>query len=413
MATKKPLCNYSGSVQEMSSTDIPYSAQVYHGIEAAGALSFDNSSHVLTIASGTNTYWHHGVRYTTSSAITCDLDDYVTLTANTLYYVYFEDATGTLKASASIWYLKLKCPVATVYWNGSAGAVTRETHGHTRNIDWHINAHLTIGARYYSGLDLTKPTTSDDATLTIGSGVIYDEDLAYTIAEQTACRVFYLASSSKYTFADYSLPYPGTSGAPQYLDTDTYTLTAVGSNKYACYWVYATGDISRPIYIVPSAISTPYNTVALARAETPPALTGYGLSPELKLIYRFIYNGDGNFQESADYRTSSSLPSGYIASTTAAAVSFTPSGNVAATNVQTAIEELDTEKSATSHTHSDATTGTAGFMSATDKTKLDGLTGDSGLFEIDIDGGLMPVTDNLTDEYYELDVNNDIMPIAA
>jgi hypothetical protein len=124
--------------------------------------------------------------------------------------------------------------------------------------------------------------------------------------------------------------------------------------------------------------------VALARAETPPALAGFGLTPEMKLIYRLIYNGDGHFQESADYRTSSSLPSGYIASTTAGAVSFTPSGNIASTTVQAAIEELDADISAM-----------------------------TGLFEVDVDGGLMPVTDSLTDEYYELDVNDDIMPIAV
>jgi hypothetical protein len=42
-----------------------------------------------------------------------------------------------------------------------------------------------------------------------------------------------------------------------------------------------------------------------------------------------------------------------------------------------------------------------------------GQGGPSGLFEIDIDGGLMPVTDDLSDEYYELDANGDIQPIAA
>ena len=38
---------------------------------------------------------------------------------------------------------------------------------------------------------------------------------------------------------------------------------------------------------------------------------------------------------------------------------------------------------------------------------------DSGLFEIDISGGLQPVTNNLTDNYYELDVNDDIQPLVA
>ena len=37
----------------------------------------------------------------------------------------------------------------------------------------------------------------------------------------------------------------------------------------------------------------------------------------------------------------------------------------------------------------------------------------SFLFEIDINGDLMPVTAVITDQYYELDGNNDVMPKAA
>jgi hypothetical protein len=36
-----------------------------------------------------------------------------------------------------------------------------------------------------------------------------------------------------------------------------------------------------------------------------------------------------------------------------------------------------------------------------------------GLFEIDINGDLEPVTDSVTDQYYELDGSDDIMPKAA
>jgi len=322
---------------------------LHHGVESIGAVSFDNATHVLSVATGM-TYWYKGKEIVTG-ALTCDLDleadrDHAsaTLTDRTLYFLYFKDATGKLYWSPTFWDLKEAVPVATVYWNGTAGATSIEAHNHTRDIDWHINAHLTIGARYYSGLDLTKPTVADDATLTIAAGVIYDEDIRHSTAEQTTCRVFYLAAAGSYTFADYSLPYPGTSGDPQYLDTDTYTLTSVEDNKYVCYWVYDTTDKDRPIYIIPSAISATYGTVSAARLETPPSLAGYGLTPEMKLIYRFIYKGDGSFIESTDYRTSASLPSGFIASTTAGSVTFSPAGNIAATNVQGAIEELDSEK---------------------------------------------------------------------
>ena len=322
----------------------------YHGVQSYGTLSFNNSTHVVQLAAGTNTYWYQGVKYTTANAITCDLDDYVTLTANTLYFVYFDDATGTLKASDTVWDLKTKVPVATVFWNGSAGSVCREYHNHTRDLDWHTNAHLTIGARYYSGLDKTAPTTAADATLTITAGAIYDEDLVSTIAQQTTSRIWYQVSSGVYTFVDSSLPYAGSSGDPKWLDTDDYTLKSVDNNDHVCMWVYATPDIDRPIHIIPTQASVAPSLLATARAEAPPSLAGLNLAPEMKLIWKFIYKGDGEFQEAVDYRNASVLPAGGTASTTASSVSFVPSGNIAATTVQTAIEELDSEKAAVAQT---------------------------------------------------------------
>jgi hypothetical protein len=157
-------------------------------------------------------------------------------------------------------------------------------------------------------------------------------------------RGLYKTGASAWTFTDYSLPYTGTAGAPTFLDTDTYTLSTFAAGDFVNYWVYATNDIGKPIYIVPSHRAAALTTLANARVETAPDLSTFGASAEMKLIYRFIYNGAGQFQESADYRQVSSLPSGGTASTTAGAVSFVPSGNIAATTVQTAIEELDTEK---------------------------------------------------------------------
>jgi hypothetical protein len=116
----------------------------------------------------------------------------------------------------------------------------------------------------------------------------------------------------------------------------------------------------------------------------------------MKLIYRWIYKGDGQYQEGSDYRTSSSLPGGATATVPASQISFAPAGGIAAANVQAAIEELDTEKVPTTRT----LTGTApitiagsnsaqdlsadrtiaivaatalvpGSMSAADKAKLD------------------------------------------
>jgi hypothetical protein len=224
----------------------------------------------------------------------------------------------------------------------------------------HIWAHDTIGCRYESGAGLTLPTTENDASLQIETGTFHDEDQETVTGQCTTMRGWYKASANVFTFANYALPYLGTSGQPQFLDTDTYSLANVAANDFACYWVYASLDDARPIYIIPTHAANDYGTIAAARAEAPPSLAGLNFNAELKLIYRFIYKGDGNFQESADYRLSSPVPSGGLTSITAGSVSFTPSGNIASSSVQAAIEELDSEKQATmtKASASDIVTGT-------------------------------------------------------
>lgn len=74
-------------------------------------------------------------------------------------------------------------------------------------------------------------------------------------------------------------------------------------------------------------------------------------------------------------------------------ITFTPSGDITSTNVQDAIEELDAEKAPQSHVgstgvseHGVATGVVAGFMSPTDKSKLDGIS--SGATANDTDANL-------------------------
>ena len=317
-------------------------AKTFHGVQAIGAITFVDATHILSVA--TITYWYAGVKYTTAAPTACDIDTYEALAANTTYFFYFDAAAGTLKAKATVFNLMVDVPVATVFWNGTSGAVVHEAHGYNRSLDWHSWAHDTIGARYQGGLDKTKPTTTFDNALSITGGNIHDEDLDYTIGNpQTTCRIVYQVSLGVYTWVNSAFPYPGADGEPQYLDIDTWTLTDIGHSDFGCMWVYATMDQDRPIYIIPTQASVAHNTIALARAETAPNLAALNLSPEFKLIYRFIYKGDGQFQESNDYRMSSPLPAGGASATTAAAVSFSPSGTIIATTVQTALEELDAD----------------------------------------------------------------------
>lgn len=342
MSNKRPLCNYSGLIKELHTADTLRGVVSYHGVESIGDITFDNNTHVLSITS--INYWFQGIQYVNDSTMNCDIDSFKTLTANTLYFFYFNDANGTFVCNDSAWGIKTAVQIATVYWNGSEGAVGYEVHNHTRDLDWHANAHRTIGCRYESGLALTYPSAAVPGTLTIGPGVIADEDIYIDILQQSNCRIFYQVSTGKYTWINSSLPYAGTSGQVQYLDIEIYSLINVISSNYAVMWVYASNDLERNIYIFPSHISDPHINIAAARAELAPNLIGLGLTSELKLIYKFIYKGNGDFQESTDYRRTSSIVGGGVSSISAASVTFTPTGNISSTTVQTALQELDTEK---------------------------------------------------------------------
>lgn len=314
----------------------------FHGIESYGTIAFNNGTQTLSVAS--ITYWYKGSKFTSAIPITAQITSPV---ADNLYFFYFTNLTGVLTVSTTPWTLKEHVLLATVNWNGSVGAVVRETHNHTRDIDWHYNAHNTIGARYQSGLALVYPSTVVDNQINISSGTIWDEDIRTDIGNETEARLWYKTATS-YTFdsTPTALPYKWNSGTSrvQYLDTDTNTLTDLATNQYTVVWVYATPDIDVPIWILVGEHATPYGTAAAARAATPPSLSTSPVTPESKLIYRWIFQGNGEFIESSDYRQASSLPAGGTASTSAASVTFTPSGNISSSNVQGAVEELDTEK---------------------------------------------------------------------
>ena len=93
----------------------------------------------------------------------------------------------------------------------------------------------------------------------------------------------------------------------------------------------------------------------------------------------FIDTADGHLKRRDDSGTLHDIEAP-AAGVTAGDVSFTPAGDIVATDVQAAIEELDTEKAPSTHVgaggvseHAVATGSVAGFMSPSDKTKLDGV----------------------------------------
>jgi hypothetical protein len=197
------------------------------------------------------------------------------------------------------------------------------------------------------------------ATFSVSSGEIADEDIHFVIPTTTTCRRWYQTGAAAYAFvsgAGSAIPgYLGPNNRPYYVNSTGYVLTEMDGGaptRFINTFVYATSDVSVPIYMFTETVSSAtatangYTTLALARAVPFPNLALVGISPELKPLYRLIWSNTGALQaidvNQDDYRLVTSIPTaGGNVSTTAGAVSFSPAGTISSTTVQTAIQELD------------------------------------------------------------------------
>jgi hypothetical protein len=329
---------------------------VFHGFEGRTGSSLSIADAILFLAVPTaQSVWLNGREYALTEGLSLDLGE--TPADGAHYIVAQDDEAGALELAElpGAWSITETSytPVAYVYWQGGGGAVLDERHGHNRNLEQHAYLHYTVGARIQNdgSFAQTQPTTANDGKLELVAGSLWDEDIEneITTAQGKLVRNWYETASGVWTWGNgadnggYDRPYIWNSDTSRLRYPSTasaYALTDCADNRFIAVWVYASNDVDRPIYVVTPALAATYTTVANARAALAPVLP---FAPELKLLYRWIYRGDGEYQEAADYRTASSLPSGGVSAPVAASVTFSPSGTIVATNVQAAIEEVASE----------------------------------------------------------------------
>lgn len=397
------------------------SPKLFHGIEsrsvgATNPLPTYLTTSTFTLSTATNpiVYYYRGTK------ITVSVDKTVVLGASGLYYISFVNSTGNIQASTSptgILYTS-DVIIATVMWNGTNyGLVNDERHSYDRDTKWHSWAHKTIGTRYSSGLTLThNGGTGASATFSITSGDIYDEDIQFVIDAKTNCRTLYETSASTYAFDSVLSTAPfklGTGNRPVMVRDTDYSLITLNSatNRYINVFVYATTDLLNPIYMITETVSATisgtngYTSLALARTSPFPNISNKGISEELRPLYRLIIRADGQVQAidktQDDYRTVSSLPMGAgTTSTTASAITFASTGNIASATVQGALEELDSEKV-------DKVTGKS-LVLDTEITRLGGLSNYTlPVATTTTIGGVKSGTDITVDASGNVSVNDD------
>ncbi len=318
------------------------------------------------------------------------------------WFFYF-DSSGTAITTQTPWTVSEFPTIATVYrivWNssltGAAKLVSQYVEYHTNSItyDDHAWQHLQ-GAVWASGYTLehnaitSGSPNADGRNSVIGltSGTVRDENLPYTIENSTGgsiwqqdlgnttpaslnatnsgqFKVFIQDSSSRISFLAASRwPFSFSAGSvPEYI-TATGVRTPVTNTDFFVYFVYSTQNpVSGEAVKVISAtaeFTTIVNARAFTWADIQAAYSIIGNDNEIRPLYRLIFEHRTSYNVGAKYaalrevldirKAAVATVSVAAGSVPASSVTFVPAGGIGSTNVQAALEELDTEKAALAH----------------------------------------------------------------
>ena len=367
-------------------------------------------------------YWYRG------QPIEVNSDKSLAHTNATGSYFYTMDSTtGNLIVSTTAWNILTDIPVAYVYYNATTGKgiCLHELHGKDRNLSLHEYAHTTFGTQALTGFAISGYTlnTSTDAGVTyaIASGTVVDEDIRiltdavadggpYVILERSGASGDWTYSSAN------TLPFIKGTTYPVYNKITTGSwgrteLSGAGSGEWCNYWVFATThvDSTKRVFIVMS--QNVYTSLSAAQAEGVITLD-WGTIPftEIAPLYRITLHARSSYGGTAKCRiedvqrlvgSRSSL--GTIAAVTvhnslsgrsdpdthpASAITNTPAGAIAATTVQAALNELDTEKLANSMSTARLLGRTTAGAGAVEEISVgSGLTLSAGVLDVASSGG--------------------------
>jgi hypothetical protein len=270
-------------------------------------------------------------------------------------FVGFNDGTLTFVVQDAVWDFNTQCPIAIVYWNGSAIVAAPQTEYHgIRDTIWHAYTHQFLGLQYRSGLVFTGSVQADTnadpgATETVynlwsTTGTVQDEDfgsspgtgqwaqtLGSGLTTTTAAILpfFYYngsAVTSNAAMADRApFIHPGANTPPRWENAGVLTASVTGD--YIVYHYFVT-----PMVGGWSIFSRPHNakyaSLAAALAASPTQLTWSNYA-EVKHIYTAVFRVNTNWANShrcklvslRDFRLIAASPTTAISPTAHASLS--------------------------------------------------------------------------------------------
>ena len=352
---------------------------VFNGIEDASqfSITYDSTNRqfsIITTASAA--YTVAGVRYVPGAGTTT-----TTAHANTTgqWFCYYA-AGGALTVSSTPWDLLNTAPAALVYYTtsnnggGPSSVLFYELHAGDKGMSpaTHKNLHTTRGTQLLSGVAISGYTLNAsglaNTSYAVSSGSIADEDIVYATSAQpqggvNTYRIFWLTGSSvspTWNWTDAASGGIFTNGTDVYYNQLTggnWQLTAdTAQNTYVNYWILATTTYGYPQIVVIMGQTTYPTLVAAQTATFSSEIINLGLlTQEGVIVYQMTYHRNntygtpGNIQLASVARITESLVAISVGSpaTTAGnvvvnATTFSGRLNSSDTNVQTALQDLDT-----------------------------------------------------------------------
>ena len=333
---------------------------------SAVTVTYDSATRKITLT-GTLEYYWCGVKHTLTSPWVSDAHANV---EGTRYFLYSTDGTNFAWSTTpwDFYYLM----VALVRYETSYKFGLREPHG---LMPWqvHRELHETLSAYRVSGGGLVAGTyvenTATDAATTPGFAelTMADEDIESIISAwpEGTYTTMRIGASSAPTF-DTAASFPFRSSGSFILvnNPTTGAETAAATNQYVNIYILrlpCSSDAGSQVYrLVCLQPQRAYTSLAAAQAEDTRSLSLGDLTPsvpEIVFYERITYvlsAGDANTGKcriatgGISYifgtRMSQISAGGAGGVQTAENTPYTPTGNISATNVQLAIDELDTEK---------------------------------------------------------------------
>ena len=363
----------------------------------ANDISINYTTRVLTITPplGYFHYYTDGNGVVTKHIVTGSVSFPAFTDTSGIWYFYF-DNNGTAVVTQTPWdNFDLICSIYRILWNatltGSEKAVVEniETHPNTISGIDHAWKHK-YGAIWYSGFDIidnrlssgTPNTDGRNTCISITTGSNIDDNLFYTITNSTGGLKFQqdmgntsaaaLTSSNSGLFkvkiqdagglvsyvpvTRFPFPYNTSTNVPQYV-TQTGTRVEVSNLYYFVCFVYS---MQNPVYgeaLKITTSTTDFNTLVNAQAYNWSSIQSAYLNMndgEVRPLYKLIFEHRTTYNAACKYtvlrqvddirKTQITSLATLAGSLPASSVTVVPTGNIASTNVQSALEELDAEK---------------------------------------------------------------------